>query len=187
MEAVQSANEVDTEPKRFRVFHGQFWNWRMLLMRVVINGLTLILVALLLPNIYFVDKTLLAVLLMAIGLGILNFVVKPIVQFLTLPFIFATYGFVVVLINTVILLFLNYFFSERFYVGSLVWAILGGLVMGIVASFLESLLGLNIPVSTQLAVNQAVTGSPATYRGTIIDHLIDEDDNNEDELQGGTK
>ena len=109
---------------------------------------------------------------MAVALGILNAFVKPIVQFLTLPFIFATYGFVIVVINTILLLLLAIIFEERFYVGSLVAAIFGGLVMGFVSSLLESLLGLNLPI-TPKAQGADSSPVPGTKR-TITDVLVDE-------------
>lgn len=170
---VQDSGDAESRPNRLRLFVGQL-SWRMILMRLVINGLTLILVAALVPDIYFVDRTLLSVVLMAAMLGILNAFVKPIVQFLTLPFIFATYGFVVVLINTVILILLALIFEERFYVGRLIWAIVGGLVMGIVSSFLESLLGLNLPIVPEAVLPESSRGGPdASSR--IISRIVDDD------------
>lgn len=170
METVQEPSELEPEPRRLWLFTGQL-SWRMLLIRLVVNGLTLIAVAVFIPNIYFVDRTFGTILLMAVALGILNAFIKPIVQFLTLPFIFATYGFVIVLINMVILLLMAAIFEQRFYVGGLVWAIIGGLVMGVFASFLESLLGLNLPIFPE---TQEAEGSPAPGSRTITDLLVGE-------------
>jgi putative membrane protein len=170
---VQGSDEPKTRQNRIRLFVGQF-SWRMMLMRLVINSLTLMLVALLVPDIYFVDRSLLSVLLMAAMLGILNAFVKPIIQFLTLQFIFATYGFVVVLINTIILLLLDHIFDQRFYVGGLIWAIIGGLMMGIIASFLESLLGLNLPIVPKSELAEAgVRENAAGSR--IISNMLSEE------------
>jgi putative membrane protein len=157
----------------------------MVLMRLVINGLTLILVAGLVPNIYFVDRSLLSILLMAVGLGILNAFVKPIIQFLTLQFIFATYGFVIVLINTIILLLLDYIFEARFYVSGLLWAIVGGLVMGVVASFLESLLGLNLPIVPKAELPEADKDMLGSSSG-IFDSMLAEQPASGDDLSQPT-
>jgi putative membrane protein len=170
METVQDTDVQETKPGRVRLFIGQL-SWRIILIRLVVNGLTLIVVAVFVPNIYFVDRSFVSVLLMAVALGILNAFVKPIFQFLTLPFIFATYGFVVILINTIILLLMAAIFDQRFFVGGLVWAIIGGLLMGIIASFLESLLGLNLPIVPK---TQEADGSPATGSRTITDLLVSE-------------
>jgi len=117
----------------------------MLLVRIVVNALTLLIIAIL-PDIYFVEPTVLSVLFVALILGILNAIVKPIVQFLTLRFIFITYGFAIVIINAIILLLLNILLPGMFAVDSLLWLILGGALMGLVAGFFESLLGLQIPI-----------------------------------------
>jgi len=135
--------------QRIATWRRQF-NWRMLLMRIVINALALLLTTALVPNIYFIDRTFRTWLLLAIFLGILNAFVKPIIQFLTLRFIFATYGLVVILINGILLLLLEFLFPTRFYVeGIFLWPLLGGAVIGAVSAFLESLLGLSPPIVSE--------------------------------------
>ena len=122
------------------------FNWRFLLVRIVVNALALAITAAVTPKIYFVDKSVLSWLLMAIMLGVLNALLKPILQFLTLQFLFVTYGLVIVVVNTLILLLLSFLFPHRFAVDNLLWAMVGGLVLGLVSSFLESLLGLTMPI-----------------------------------------
>ena len=116
-------------------------------MRVVINAAVLAVTALILPNIYFVEVTFWNIVLIAVALGVLNAVVKPIIQFLTLSFIFATYGLVVVFINAIILWLLSVLFPDRFVVDSLLAALIGGALIGILGSFFESLLGLSQPIT----------------------------------------
>jgi putative membrane protein len=120
----------------------------MMLVRVFINGLALIATAALLPDIYFVDPSLLKTLFLAAILGLLNAFVKPLLQFLTLAFIFATYGLVIVVINTIILLLLSSLLPRFFGVDSLFWGLVGGATMGILSGALESLFGLNLPITT---------------------------------------
>ena len=115
------------------------------MVRIFVNALTLLIIAIL-PDIYFVEPTVLSVLFVALILGILNAFVKPIIQFLTLRFIFITYGFALVIINAIVLLLLSILLPGMFAVDSLLWAILGGALMGLAAAFLESLLGLQIPI-----------------------------------------
>ena len=122
------------------------FNWRFLLVRIVVNALALAVTAAVTPKIYFVDKSVWSWLLIAVMLGILNALLKPILQFLTLQFIFVTYGLVIVLVNTLILLLLSFLFPARFAVDNLLWALVGGLVLGLFSSFLESLLGLTMPI-----------------------------------------
>lgn len=134
--------------ERIAMWRRQF-NWRMLLMRIVVNALALLVTAGLVPKIYFVDRTILTWLLLAIGLGVLNALIKPIVQFLTLRFIFATYGLVLALINGIILFLLSVLLPARFEVDGVFWALVGGLVLGIISALLENLLGLTPPIVSE--------------------------------------
>jgi putative membrane protein len=129
------------------------FNWRFLLVRILMNAIALAITAAVTPKIYFVDKTVWSWLLMALVLGALNALLKPVLQFLTLPFIFVTYGLVVVLVNSLLLWLLSLIFPNRFAVENLLWALVGGLVLGLLSSFLESLLGLTMPI-----VPEAETG-----------------------------
>jgi putative membrane protein len=124
----------------------QYFNWRVLLLRVLVNAVALLITAAIIPHIYFVDRHFLTLLWMALVLGVLNGLVKPVVQFLTLPFIFATSGVVIVVINAGLLWFLSVLFPSLFAVNGFAWALLGGLVMGLLGSFLESLLGVTPPI-----------------------------------------
>jgi len=122
------------------------FNWRFLLVRIVVNALALAFTAAILPKIYFVDRSIWSWLLMAFMLGVLNALLKPALQFLTLQFIFVTYGLVVVLVNALLLWLLSWLFPARFAVDSLLWLLVGGLVLGLFSSFLESLMGLTMPI-----------------------------------------
>jgi putative membrane protein len=126
------------------------FNWRMLLMRTVVNALSLLITVALVPNIYFIDRSIGIWIFLAIMLGILNALVKPIIQFLTLRFIFATYGLVLALINGVLLLLLELLFPSRFAINGLIfWPLVGGLVIGISSAVLENLLGLTPPIVSE--------------------------------------
>jgi len=134
--------------QRVTTLRKQF-NWRMLLMRIVVNALALVITALVIPTIDFVEDTLLTWFLLAVFLGILNAVIKPIIQFATLRFIFATYGLVVVLINAVVLILLSALLPNRFVVGSLLWALVAGALIGLLSAFLENLFGLTPPIVSE--------------------------------------
>ena len=120
------------------------FNWRILLVRILVNAVTLVVLAIL-PGIKFVDPSLGKLLLMALVLGLINAFVKPILQFLTLSFLFVTYGFVLVLINAVVLLLLARLF-QSYQVASIWAALLGGALIGLISSFLESLFGVAPPI-----------------------------------------
>lgn len=134
--------------ERIAMWRRQF-NWRMLLMRIVVNAVALLVTAGLVPKIYFVDRTVVTWLLVAVGLGVLNALIKPVVQFLTLRFIFATYGLVLALINAIMLFLLSVLLPARFAVDGVLWALVGGAVLGIISAVLENLFGLTPPIVSE--------------------------------------
>ena len=145
----------------------------MILVRIFVNALALLVITIL-PDIHFVEPTVLRVLFVALILGVLNAFVKPIVQFLTLRFIFITYGFALVIINAIILVLLNIVVPGMFAVESLLWALIGGAVMGLVAGFFENLLGLQIPILPEdytpeptLAIDPAVAFQTQMVSGVM--------------------
>ena len=71
------------------------FNWRFLLVRFLVNAIAVAITAAVTPKIYFVDRSIVSWLLITVMLGVLNALLKPILQFLTLQFIFVTYGLVV--------------------------------------------------------------------------------------------
>ena len=128
-----------------RIHFTKQFNWRILLVRILVNAVALLVISVL-PDIHFVEPTILRILFVALILGVLNAFIKPIIQFLTLRFIFITFGFAVVIINTIILLLLNIVVPGFFVVDSLLWALIGGALMGFLAAFLENLFGLQVPL-----------------------------------------
>jgi hypothetical protein len=112
-------------------------------------------------------------------LGILNALLKPILQFLTLQFIFVTYGLVIVLVNTLLLLSLSFLFQSLFAVDNLLWALVGGLVLGLVSSFLESLLGLTVPIVPEeeaaLRRRLAEQARPIQWRASTGHEIVPEE------------
>jgi len=122
------------------------FNWRFLLVRFLVNAIAVAITAAVTPKIYFVDRSIVSWVLITVMLGVLNALLKPVLQFLTLQFIFVTYGLVVVLVNALLLWLLSFLFPARFAVNNVWWALLGGLVLGVTSSFLESLLGLTMPI-----------------------------------------
>ncbi len=130
--------------EKFSLIIKQF-NWRMLLMRILMYALLLALVTLLTPGIFFTDRRFLVMFLMAITFGVVSAVVRPLIQFLTLLFIFATYGLVVIFINSVILLTLSWLSGDLLTVTGLIPTIIGGVLIGLFGGFLESMLRLTAP------------------------------------------
>jgi putative membrane protein len=122
------------------------FNWKILLLRILINALAIAATALLLPKIYFTQLSVVNILIIGIALGLLNAIIKPLLLFLTAQLFFATFGILVILINTVILYLIGFFFPNIFTVDGFGWALVGGTVLGLIGNSLENLLGLTPPI-----------------------------------------
>ena len=134
--------------------HSIHYNWRLILVRILVNTVALMLTVFLLPNIA-VTYNYGTFLILGGAMALLNAVVKPMLQVLTLPLIFVSYGLVVVAINGVILLLLSWIFPERIVVNTLFVAFIGGAVIGMITIFLENLFGLTPPIVDDQAVESA--------------------------------
>lgn len=130
---------------KIKTFIQQF-HWKILLIRILVNGASLALTVLIIPEISFVTQNFWTVIIAAVGLGILNAVVKPIILLLTGQFIFATFGLLVILVNALMLYLLEWLFPNILAVNSFFWALVGGAVLGLVSNALENLLGLTPPI-----------------------------------------
>lgn len=131
-----------------KTLFGRSFNWRMLLMRFVVNLVALSITLLIVPRVNLLIRDLATWLWLALMLGLLNTFVKPIIQVLTLRFIFATTGLVVILINAFILMLLSWLFPN-YIQANLFWALVGGAVLGLTATFLENLFGLTPPIVSE--------------------------------------
>ena len=135
---------------------------RPLLLRFLVNAVSLALTAIIVPHIFFAgDYRILSWLLISAVFGLLNAFLKPLLQILMLPLIFVSYGLVVILINTVLLWTLAWIFPERFHVQHILWALVGGLVCGVLEGLIQNLLGLTPPI---------VEGSPDDLKEAIAKH-----------------
>lgn len=118
----------------------------MFIMRLVMYALLLGLVVGLTPGMYFTTTSLGLWFLTVVGFGLISAIIKPILQLITLPMLFFTYGLVVVMINVAILMMLNSFFSYALTVEGWIPAVFGGVMLGLIGGLLESLLGLTPPI-----------------------------------------
>ncbi len=76
--------------------------------------------------------------ILALVLAALNYIVKPVLIFLTLPITILTLGLFLVAINTFIILIASALVKD-FYVENFWWAMLFGLVLSLVTSIFNSL------------------------------------------------
>lgn len=116
--------------------------------RVLINGVAIWLATLLLSGLEIVGddgsagKQVLIILAIALVFGVVNAVVKPIVQFLSIPLYILTLGLFTLVVNALMLLLTSWitsFTSWGLEIESFWWAVGGALIISVV-SFALSLL-----------------------------------------------
>ncbi len=122
------------------------FNWKVMVMRILLNGLTLALTVLIVPGVYAVDPSILGFLTLGVVFGIINAVIKPIVQILTLRFLFVSYGLVVIIINSVVLIVLALVAQNLIVMERLISVFIAAALVGLVGGFLESIFGVTPPI-----------------------------------------
>lgn len=115
-------------------------------MSLLINTITIAVVVIIVPGINIVNFRFITLVLLAIGLGVLNTFLKPILQVLTIRLLFITYGLMLIVVNTGILIALG-FISNSFQIESLLAALIGSIIIGLLGSFLEYSLGVTPPLA----------------------------------------
>ena len=130
-------------------------DWKVLLMSLLINMVAIGLTALILPGLDLVENRLYELALIAVALGLVNTFVKPILQLLTIRLLFVTYGLVLIVTNTVVLLLLGWLFPSWIEIRGLFTAILGGTLIGLISMFLDYIFGVNPPLSYQTSIDDS--------------------------------
>ncbi len=130
----------------------QTLNWKLIVLRVVIAAVAIALTVLIVPGIRIPEYAYGTFLILGAAFGLLNAFVKPVIQVITLPLLFVTYGLVVVVINAVMLWLLSWLFGNVLVIDSLWSALFGGLILGLLGMFMENLLGLTKPIIDDQAV-----------------------------------
>lgn len=124
-------------------------NWRVLVMSLLINMFAIGLTALILPGLKLIDNRFLVLAVMAAALGLLNTFIKPILQLLTIRLLFVTYGLILIVTNTVVLLLIGWIFPNRIEINGIFTAILGGIMIGLIGMFLDYVFGVIPPLGYQ--------------------------------------
>ncbi len=115
-----------------------------IIIRIVVSAVAIAVTAYLLrPHIVVEGNDIGTYLLLGLIFGIVNALVKPLVTLLTCPLVILTLGLFIFVINGFMLLLTSSLSGGRLYVESLLWAIVGGIIMGVVNIGLEAVLGLN--------------------------------------------
>lgn len=104
--------------------------------KLIINAFALAIVAYLLPGVIFND--ILALVVTAVVLGIVNTLIRPVLQIIALPISIVTFGIAALLIN-VSLLWLVSFIVSGFTIDSFQTAVLASILLSLVSWFLHRL------------------------------------------------
>lgn len=126
---------------------------RRFLIRFFINAAAIgVIVSGILPGIRITGNTLPTLVVVALIFGLINTLIKPIVQILTCPIILLSLGLFMFIINGVLLYataFISGLVSQNVGVGgtlqidNVLWAIVGSIIITVVSLVLERLLGVN--------------------------------------------
>lgn len=108
-----------------------------IILQIIVSSIAVYFTAWLLPGIEV--KGFGSAIIVAIVLGILNAVLKPILQFISFPITIITLGLFLLVINTVIILLTSWLIGS-FHVENFWWALLFSIIVSIVASALEALI-----------------------------------------------
>lgn len=107
-----------------------------LILQILISSVAVYFTAWLLPGISV--KSFGSAIIVAIVLGLLNALLRPVLQILSFPITVLTLGLFLLVINTVIILLAGWF-VRSFHVENFWWALLFSIIMSIVASVLEGI------------------------------------------------
>ena len=122
------------------------FNIKVMIVRVILNGLILAITVLLLPGVKAVNPSLLSFLILGAVFGLLNALIKPIIQVITLPYLFASYGLVVIIINSIVLIVLALLMPELIVIETILGVLVAGVIVGVLGGVLESIFGVTPPI-----------------------------------------
>ncbi|MEL4308973.1 phage holin family protein [Joostella sp. CR20] len=108
------------------------------IIRLLLTAVSVVILAKLLPGVGVESYG--TAIMVAIALALLNFIVKPILVVLTLPATIITLGLFLLIINACIILLADYF-VDGFSVVNIWWALLFSLLLSILQSIFETLVG----------------------------------------------
>ncbi|MAS37065.1 MAG: hypothetical protein CL610_23900 [Anaerolineaceae bacterium] len=112
-----------------------------LLLRLLVNALSIAVIARFLPGIYVATNDLAAFVLIGLVFGVINALLKPIITLLTCSLVIVTLGLFILVINGLMLWLTAALLPDLFQIDSFDWAILGGIIISIINMVLESLIG----------------------------------------------
>lgn len=144
--SVAAAGEVPAAVARHRWARLSALNPRLFLARLLVSGVAVVVTVAVVPGLGFTGWSTGEFALIALTYAVLSAALKPLLEFLALRFLVATYGLVIILINA-LLLFVLAQVLDSYIVYDRAWQLLlGGLVVGVVGMVLETAVGATQPV-----------------------------------------
>jgi putative membrane protein len=116
---------------------------RTFLIRVVINAITIAVVASLLPGIRVLNDSIGTLLIIGLVFGTINAILKPILLLISLPFVILSLGFFVLVINACMLSLTASLLPNRLQVDGFLPALIAGVCISIVTAILERVFGIH--------------------------------------------
>lgn|GEM_PF-1252212 len=168
----------ETQSRQRRHFRLHF-RVRPVLMRWLVCAISLALTAIIVPHVFFTGSDTLDIvfawLVVSAVFGLLITFVKPLVQLLLLPLIFVSFGLILVLINTIVIWLLSVIFPNWFQVDHILWALVAGLVSGVLVAVFENVLGITPPIilgQTEALKIRLARARPAYVEGELLDAAV---------------
>lgn len=112
-----------------------------LLLRLLVNALSIAVMARFLPGIHVASSDPAAFVLIGLVFGVVNALLKPILTLLTCSLVILTLGLFILVINGLMLWLTAALLPNLFQIDNFWWAILGGVIVSIINMVLESLIG----------------------------------------------
>ena len=112
-----------------------------LLLRLLVNALSIAVMARFLPGIHVASNDPAAFVLIGLVFGIINTLLKPLLTLLTCSLVVLTLGLFILVINGFMLWLTAALLPNLFQIDNFWWAILGGVIVSIINMILESLIG----------------------------------------------
>ena len=85
-----------------------------------------------------------------------------------------TYGLVMIIVNTVVFLLLEFFLSDLLFIENIWWAMIGGTVVSLTGFLLESLFGLSPPIIDRTAEPAPVLEQQQAVEGGKYDNILEQ-------------
>lgn len=121
--------------------------WKVIAVRVIVNAIAVAITVLVLPGLHVTtDRPVLGFLILGGLFGLINAFVKPLAQFVALPFLLGSMGLVVIVIDILAFWLLDALAPGLMDADRLTWVVAGGLLLGALSFFLDGLLGLTPPI-----------------------------------------